>query len=235
MNVIITGASRGIGLETARAFLGIPHLRLGIIARNKAKLTEFAAMHVKNDRELIPLPFDLEKNIASVGKITGRIREHFSQVDILINNAGMMLHKPFEELDYRDYTKVFNLNFFSPALLIRALLPFLEKSETRHVVNIGSMGGFQGSIRFPGLTLYSASKAALSNLTESLATEYREKGIRFNCLALGAVQTEMLTETFPGYRTPVSAEDMGRYIRDFSMTAYRFMNGKVIPLSLSAP
>ena len=178
---------------------------------------------------------DCPKDLPEIVKLSGRIRKYFNQVDILINNAGILIHKPFEELVHADFNNIFNINFFSPAFLIREMIPLLRKSEIKHVVNIGSMGGFQGSVRFPGLSLYSASKAALANLTESLAAEYSNEGISFNCLAPGAVRTDMLAEAFPEYKAPVEPGDMGRYIRDFSMNAYKFMNGKVIPLSLSVP
>lgn len=234
-NIILTGASRGIGLETLKAFLSLPHLKAGLIARDEAQLNSLAAQYARSDRALIPFPFDFSRDPEQLEKLSGQISEHFDRVDILINNAGMLLKKPFEAFDAGDYETLFRVNFFAPALLIKLLLPLLRKSDIRHVINIGSMGGFQGSGRFPGMSLYSASKGALANLTESLAAEYAEAGIRFNCLALGAVQTDMLKGAFPGYTAPVGPGDMGRYIRDFSLNSWRFINGKIIPVSLSTP
>ena len=104
-----------------------------------------------------------------------------------------------------------------------------------HVVNIGSMGGVQGSVKFPGLSIYSASKAALATLTECLAAEYPDKNIYFNCLALGAVQTEMFDEAFPGYKAPLTADEAAEFITDFALNGYKYFNGKIIPVSLSIP
>jgi NAD(P)-dependent dehydrogenase (short-subunit alcohol dehydrogenase family) len=107
--------------------------------------------------------------------------------------------------------------------------------HTGHVLNITSMGGVQGTVKFPGLSAYSSSKGALSILTELLAEEFKEKGPAFNALALGAVQTEMLAEAFPGYEAPVSAQQMGDYILNFALTAHQFYNGKVLPISSTTP
>jgi NAD(P)-dependent dehydrogenase (short-subunit alcohol dehydrogenase family) len=97
------------------------------------------------------------------------------------------------------------------------------------------MGGVNGSAKFPGLAAYSSSKGALGVLTELLAEEFKDEGPRTNALALGAVQTEMLAEAFPGYEAPVSAAQMANYIADFSLTAHQLYNGKVLPLSQSTP
>jgi NAD(P)-dependent dehydrogenase (short-subunit alcohol dehydrogenase family) len=104
-----------------------------------------------------------------------------------------------------------------------------------HIVNIGSMGGFQGSAKFAGLSAYSASKAALHNFTECLAEELKERKISVNCLALGSAQTEMLEKAFPGYESPVMAFEMGKYIADFALTGHKFFNGKVLPVAVTTP
>src|SRR5690606_3083816 len=113
--------------------------------------------------------------------------------------------------------------------------PFLEKSERAHVLNIGTMGGYQGSAKFPGLLGYSDSKAAIANLAECLAEEWKENNIACNCLCLGSVQTEMLAEAFPGFQAPVSSEKMGAFIAWFAAEGHFFFNGKVLPVSASTP
>ena len=97
------------------------------------------------------------------------------------------------------------------------------------------MGGVQGSMKFPGLAAYSSSKAAVITLTELLAEEYKESGVSFNVLALGAVQTEMLEEAFPGYKAPTSALEMAEYIHDFSLNGNKFYNGKLLQVSNTTP
>jgi NAD(P)-dependent dehydrogenase (short-subunit alcohol dehydrogenase family) len=117
--------------------------------------------------------------------------------------------------------------------MIKALLPLMNINS--HIVNIGSMGGFQGSAKFNGLAAYSASKAALHILTECLAQELVEDKISVNCLALGSAQTEMLEKAFPGYQSPVAAFEMGKYIADFALTGHRFFNGKILPVAMVTP
>jgi len=112
-------------------------------------------------------------------------------------------------------------------------LPYLPKGS--HVVTISSMGGVQGTMKFAGLSAYSSSKGAVITLSELLSEEYKDRGIAFNVLALGSVQTEMLAEAFPGYQAPVSAAEMATYIFDFTLTGHKFYNGKVLPVSSTTP
>src|SRR5690606_6585855 len=124
-------------------------------------------------------------------------------------------------------------NFLGHVHMIQHLFPLMVTGS--HIVNIGSMGGFQGSVKFPGLAAYSASKAALHTLTECLALEFADRAIKINCLALGSAQTEMLAKAFPQYESPVSASEMGAYIAHFALTGHRFFNGKVLPVAVSTP
>ena len=114
----------------------------------------------------------------------------------------MLLNKPFSKTTFRDFAKVYETNVFGVSELSRIVVPFMPKDG--HVVTISSMGGIQGSMKFPGLAAYSSSKGAVITLTELLAEEYKETGPSFNVLALGAVQTEMLEEAFPGYKAPTT-------------------------------
>jgi 3-oxoacyl-[acyl-carrier protein] reductase len=97
------------------------------------------------------------------------------------------------------------------------------------------MGGIQGSAKFPGLSAYSSSKGAVLTLTELLAEEFKETGPSFNALALGAVQTEMLEEAFPGYKAPVSAIEMAEYVMNFALNGQKLYNGKILQVSSSTP
>ena len=124
-------------------------------------------------------------------------------------------------------------NVMSHFKMIQYTLPLLKSGS--HIVNVGSMGGFQGSVKFAGLSAYSSSKAALHALSECLAYELAETGIKVNCLALGSAQTEMLEAAFPGYESPVLAFEMGKYIADFAKTGHKFFNGKVLPVAVTTP
>ncbi len=228
-HVIITGASRGIGFATAQLFAQQGHKVLAI-SRNQAKLEELSTLSKGN---VIPLPYDLSD--LQDESVLETVKEQFPKVDILINNAGYLKQMPFAESNVAEVQRMFDVNVFSAGFLIQQLIPLLEKSEKAHVVNVSSMGGFQGSAKFAGLSWYSASKAALASLTEVLAEEFKETNIRFNCLALGAVQTEMLDEAFPGYKAPLQPNEMAEYFVDFALNGHRFFNGKVLPVSVSTP
>ena len=230
MNVIITGASRGIGYELCKAFAEKPDNKVFALARNGEKLSNLAA-EINSDRFHM-LAFDLN-NRDYKKKLLPEIKASLGRVDILINNAGALLHKPFQEITDEDFDAVFGMNVKSPFRLIRDLLPLFNKPA--HIINISSMGGVQGSVKFPGLSLYSASKGALAILTECLALEFKDQQIYVNALAIGAVQTEMLAEAFPGYKAPLQPGQMAAFIKEFALTGHRYFNGKVLPVSLSTP
>ena len=163
---------------------------------------------------ITPLKFDL--NIPGDYKnVEIYINKHWKQVDVLINNAGSILNKPFSKTTIEDFKNVYNTNVFGVAELTKLVIPFMPSNG--HVVTISSMGGVQGSAKFAGLSAYSSSKGAVITLTELLAEEYKDSGPSFNVLALGAVQTEMLEEAFPGYKAPLSAVEMASYIFDLSL------------------
>jgi 3-oxoacyl-[acyl-carrier protein] reductase len=224
-NIIITGTSRGIGFELAHLFAK-NNFRVLALSRNTAPLEQ------KQHPNITPLSIDISKT-ADLEKVKSYIETNWTQVDLLINNAGMLLNKPFEDTTKEDFMKVYNVNVFGVAELIRMVLPHLKKGS--HVVNISSMGGIQGSMKFAGLSAYSSSKGALITLTELLAEEYRERGIAFNVLALGAVQTEMLSEAFPDFKAPLQPSEMAAYLFDFATTGNRYYNGKVLQVSSTTP
>ncbi len=236
MNIIITGASRGIGYELVKILAADSDNTVIAISRNVQKLenlrTECLAINPLS--KVVPIIFDLS-NTNQISSLVSVITMHVKSINVLVNNAGVLVNKPFSEISANDLEYVFKVNVFSVVKLIQHILPIMDETQKSHIVTIGSMGGVQGSTKFAGLSAYSSSKAALACLTECLAEEFKDKNIAFNCLALGAAQTEMLNEAFPGYKAPVSAEEMASFIADFSLNAHRFINGKIIPVSLSTP
>jgi len=224
-NIIITGTSRGIGLELVQFFAKKEH-RVLALSRNEKPVKE---LHLDN---VDSFAFDLGKP-EDYEQVEHFIKTNWKQVDILINNAGILLNKPFVETSLDDFEKVYKTNVFGVAELTRIVLPFITNDG--HVVTISSMGGVQGSMKFPGLAAYSSSKGAVITLTELLAEEYKETGPSFNVLALGAVQTEMLAEAFPDYQAPTTALQMAQYIAEFALTGNQFYNGKLLQVSSSTP
>jgi len=223
--VIITGTSRGIGFELVHLFAHAGYAVLAL-SRNAKPVSNL------NFENITALSFNLNKS-EDYERVTAFVEKEWSHVDILINNAGTLLNKPFSDTTFEDFQQVYNTNVFGVAELTRHMIPFMSKSG--HVVTISSMGGVQGSVKFPGLAAYSSSKGAVITLTELLAEEYKETGPSFNVLALGAVQTEMLEEAFPGYEAPNTAAQMGAYIFEFSKTGQQFYNGKLLQISSSTP
>lgn len=224
-NVIITGTSRGIGFEMVKLFSKAGHKVLAL-SRNSKPISDLKLENVT------ALEFDIAEE-TEMAKAATFLQKEMKNVDVLINNAGYLVNKPFSEITSEEFKRCYNINVFGVASLIKTVLPFMKKDG--HVVNISSMGGIQGSMKFPGLSAYSSSKGAIITLTELLAEEYKETGPSFNVLALGSVQTEMLEEAFPGFKAPLSATEMAQYIMDFSLTGNKFYNGKILQVSSTTP
>ncbi len=229
-SIIITGASRGIGYEAAKVLSREGHTVIAL-ARNKAKLEGLAKACEDNKGKLHALPYDLTSQ--STTELVTAVKKLVPQVDVLINNAGTLINKPFAEIKQEELNTIYDVNVFAPFRLIQALLPMMKAGS--HILNISSMGGFQGSAKFAGLSAYSSSKGALATLSECLAEEFSGLNISVNCLCLGAVQTEMLEQAFPRFKAPFSAAEMGGFVSDFAVNGHKYFNGKVLPVSLSTP
>ena len=225
-HIFVIGASRGIGAELVKTYAKNSDHQVYAFARN---IERMEAMFDQDNVHCFAL--DLSQNVyEQLAKLMGQL----PQIDVLIENAGYLVNKPFPELTHADFNTSYQVNVIGVMESIQCLLPKLNP-EGAHIVNISSMGGFQGSMKFPGLAAYSTSKAALCSFTELFAEEYKDTNIKMNCLCLGAVQTEMLEQAFPGYQAPLNPTQMAEFITDFSLNAQRFLNGKIIPVSLTNP
>lgn len=226
MNIVISGASRGIGYEVAKQFGALGHSVLAL-ARNHKALDKLKS----EEGDISTLAIDI--NDKSLQEQFTRFYKKGDRIDILINNAGQLINKPFLETSSFEFVQQFQSNVLSIVNLSKICIPYMGKNS--HVVNITSMGGFQGSSKFPGLSAYSSSKGAVSILSECMAEELKEEGIKVNALALGAVQTEMLEAAFPEYKAPLSAKEMAKYLVNFGLEGHRYYNGKILPVALGNP
>lgn len=222
--IIVTGTSRGIGYELALQFANAGHEVLAI-----SRKTPQALLQHEN---ITCLSVDLSKT-DDLAQVANFLSSNWKNIDAIVHNAGKLLLKPFSETTVGDFENIYKVNVFAVAALTQLALPYLQKGS--HVVTISSMGGVQGTMKFAGLAAYSSSKGAVITLSELLSEEYKDRGIAFNALALGSVQTEMLAEAFPGYQASVSAASMASYIFDFTLNGQQFYNGKVLPVSSTTP
>lgn len=225
---MITGASRGIGFETALELVRQNHTVIAV-ARSEDKLEQLASTN--SPGKIIPVAADLTKE-AGINKVEDAVSS-LQRIDGIINNAGALHKGELMKTDISIWKKVMDVNVFAIVRLIQAMKPKLVSGS--HILNISSMSGFQGSLKFGGLTAYGASKAAVVGLSEVLSVEFAREGIAVNCLCIGAVQTEMFEDAFPGFTAPVSPEQMGAYLADFILTGHQFYNGKVLPVALNNP
>ena len=234
-NILITGCSRGIGFHIVKQFVKMDILNILCISRNKIGLQKLQSecLIINPKAKIHQLVLDLSET-NSFDFIVNYIRDlKIGNLDLLINNAGFLVNKPFQDITLQELDDSININAKAPFLLIQRLIPFFNKNA--HIVSISSMGGVQGSIKFTGLSSYSSTKSFIMTLTECLAEEFKDTDLKFNCLALGAVQTEMLENAFPGYKAPISADEISRYIYKFCIEGNRYFNGKIIPVSKTTP
>ncbi len=226
-NIIVTGTSRGIGFELVKYFSEQNHNVLAL-TRNREKV-DFLKKTYKN---IAALEVDITKE-KDLKVVTNFVQNRWKRVDVIIHNAGALIHKPFLKTTAKDFINIYKVNVFAVAELTKKMLPALHNGS--HVVAISSMGGIQGSTKFAGLSAYSSSKGAVITLMELLAEEYKTSGIAFNTLALGAVQTEMLSQAFPDFKAPITAAEMANYIANFAITGNTIYNGKTLQVSNSTP
>ena len=220
--IVVTGTSSGIGhkicIQAAKM-----NFHVISVSRNIEPLKDIGGIE--------SFAIDIT-NKDSVDELIANLKSRKIKIDILINNAGYLVSELFGDTTYESFKKTFDVNVFGLAEITRSLIPIINSDG--HVINISSIGGVNGSKKFPGLSAYSSSKAAVIALTEVLAEEH-QNGPSFNVLALGAVQTKMLKEAFPDYNVETKPEEMAKYILDFAINGNKLFNGKLISVSNSNP
>ncbi|MBK5285107.1 MAG: SDR family oxidoreductase [Bacteroidia bacterium] len=232
MVIIITGASKGIGYQTALQLSADKNNTVIAISRSEKGLKKLAE---KSHGSIITISFDLKMYKGIPSLLVSEIKRFTKHVDVLINNAGILIKKNLDALSATEIEDAYSVNVFAPMLLIKGLLPMMGGTRATHIINISSMGGIKGSVKFPGLSAYSSTKAALINLSECLAVELKEKNIAVNCVTFGSVKTEMFGEAFPTAKAALSVDDAAKYLADFCLKGNKYFNGKVLEVSSSTP
>ena len=220
--IVVTGTSSGIGHQICTQAVKM-NFHVISVSRNIEPLKDIGGIE----------SFSIDiTNKDSIDEFITNLKSRKIKIDILINNAGYLENELFVDTTYDSFKKTFDANVFGLAEITRSLIPIINSDG--HVINISSIGGVNGSKKFPGLSAYSSSKAAVIALTEVLAEEH-QNGPSFNVLALGAVQTKMLKEAFPDYKVDTKPEEMAKYILDFAINGNKLFNGKLISVSNSNP
>ena len=233
MKILIIGASSGLGEQTTKILSKKADVSaLFLVSRSEDKLSTLKKEVESNGKICEFLSLDL----ARVNEVETKLSAFLSdkELDVLFFNAGTLVNGRLVETNLSDIEKTFKINTLSFIESWKAVYPKIKNSSTPQVIVSGSMGGVQGSVKFPGLAAYSSSKSSLASLCEVLAVEHEEENIIFNCLAFGAINTKMLQEAFPDYVCDVSPESMAEYVVNF-MTGPRLFNGKVLPVSITTP
>ncbi len=223
MTILITGASKGIGFETVKYLCN--HHRVIAISRSPISY---------NHPNIIPIQGDIRSE-QTLLKCTEYFDKNNLSLNILINNASYLIHKPFEEISEEDLITVYETNVFAVFRWTQRMLTYLKKSDSAHIINISSMGGITGTQKFAELSAYSSSKGAVSVLTECLAEELKPYRISCNALALGSVQTEMFSNAFPQFKASFSPIQIAEFIGWFVLNGHRFFNGKILPIAITTP
>ena len=232
MNIIVTGAGKGIGYETVKILSKHKQNHILAISRKMHDLKELVSECQRQTPEAKITPYEFDLNQFDFYPfIAQRVEALIHKVDIIIHNAGRLINKPFTKIEQGDFDEIFNVNIKAPFFFTQALLPLVNKGG--HIVMVSSLGGVPGARKFPGLSAYSSSKGAVAILSQCLAEELSDLDINVNCLALGSAQTKMFEKAFPGVKAALSAQQMAAYVADFAVNGRKHFNGKVIEVAMA--
>ncbi|MFD8215925.1 oxidoreductase [Streptomyces sp. NPDC059697] len=205
---LITGASSGFGRAIAEAALGAGDVVVGA-ARRVEGLADLVAAYPERAEAV---PFDVTDVTAAEDVVRGVVERH-GRIDVLVNNAGRTHVGAMEETGDSELRSLFDLHVFGPAALARAVLPYMRAERSGAIVQMSSMGG---QMSFAGFSAYSGTKFALEGMSEALADEVKEFGIRVLIVEPGAFRTALMDSTRAGV-----SPDLGVY--DASVGATRRM------------
>jgi NAD(P)-dependent dehydrogenase (short-subunit alcohol dehydrogenase family) len=212
---LVTGAGRGIGAAVALR-LAQAGAKVALVSRTEAQLQETKEA-IQRATGRSDLAFSFPGDLGELGFVESMISEVWQKlgpVTWLVNNAAVARLEPVTGVEAVSLDETWRVNVRAPFLLSRDLLRKYRETGTRGgaIVNIASLGGLSGTAKFKGLSAYGMSKFAVVGMTESMAVEGRELGIRVNCVAPGAVDTEMLRKAAPHLKTETMPADVAEVI-----------------------
>lgn len=216
--VVVTGASSGIGRATAELFAREGAL-VAVFARSAEKLAQMAGDRV------LAVAGDVA-NEADVERLFAEVEARFGDCDVLVNNAGMTDVARLIDTTPDRWDRMFAVNVRGAYLATRRALPAMLARRSGTIVNVASISGVIGPEKFPGTVSYCASKAAVIAMTEVLAVEARDAGVRVNCISPGSVDTPMWASVSGGAPAAMTPEEIAQAIRFLASTESRPMNGQ---------
>ena len=206
-NALVTGGSRGIGLKTAQA-LADNGVNVAIVGRNNDSLKDALLTMVKKDVKAIAISGDVSVK-EDVQNIVAEVIADFGQIDILINNAGIMGNGSFFDDNEEMFRQMLDVNVFGMYYMMKEVLPHMKEQNSGDVVNIASVSGLRSSA---GSALYSATKHAVIGLTEGVMHEVRKNNIRVQYLTPSAVLTDLIGTPSLDPETMTHPEDIADII-----------------------
>ena len=204
----ITGGGRGIGAATAQA-LARRGAHVIVASRTESELSATVAEIQTTGLSASAIKLDVADETEVDAAFAG-IAAAFGRLDILVNNAAVLIGGPFADMAMADWDQVMAVNLRGATLCARGAFRLMSNGGS--IVNVSSLGGVPGTEKFPGYAAYTVSKFALTGLTEALAAEGRERNIRVNGVAPGAVDTAMLRQAAPHLRTRTGPADVAKVI-----------------------
>jgi NAD(P)-dependent dehydrogenase (short-subunit alcohol dehydrogenase family) len=222
---IITGGTKGIGLSSAKL---LHHKGFDICVCSSDDKNIKAAKNELPETVLV-LKCDVANN-ADVKRVFSETSKRFGSIDVLVNAAAIITNQSFESMTIADFDNVMNVNFKSCIYTIKQAFKYMHNGGS--IINLSSLGGLPGYEKFSGFSAYSISKYAVAGLTEILSVEAKEKNIRINSIAPGAVNTDMLAKAAPGLKSKTEPHDIAtiiEFLSDESKSGH--ISGAVIPLN----
>jgi 3-oxoacyl-[acyl-carrier protein] reductase len=227
-NIIITGASGGLGKELTRIAAGIVGYRVIAVARNLKSIDSIKAVE---GSEIVCIPVDLSVEENVDGLVQHIFRFGWS-LDGLILSAAAFEKTDISNFRWANLENLFRINCFAPFSLCTKLSTLIAPGG--HIVLVSSMGGYQGSAKYSGNSGYCMSKGAMNIMGECLSSEFSKNGILVNVVCPGAIKTDMLRKAFPDYDGGVAPDLMANWLWNFFESGRFLFNGAVLPVTKSS-